>query len=567
MRSSGIPVDPAQVNLIALKQRLHARLVYRTMRVVPVILFISGLFGRTSAQAPFALQISLPDTTVGIYPKLAEKVGEDAYSISGAIRGNGRIVLFEATVDVEGMVQDQFLHALDTAMGNTAPPVPPLRCSDGGLLFLNEASQNDTYYFHLLKTDAAGQVQWNKYYTDSLGTQFTGMRHALVEKDGSYFVFGGYHNVPVNTGWDNFLLRVDANGDVEQVRLFGDQAQASDVPRTLIRTNDNGLITAEILHPYASMSVYHGISVQRWDSSLDLLWSKQYDLGYTHFFHTATELADGGIVLVGARSMMNVGPYLPFLCKLDGAGDVQWTRAALDDQLVWESVLERNDGSLVVRGWKWDGVETRPVIGQLNADGGLMSALILNAAQPAFSAAQLVPVPGDSEFLLVGDTRSTLFHDRGVLVSLDGQLQAACGANAISWADTLLSAQVYDRPVVVSSVSLSSVDAGSEPLVWPFSAQDICLSTPVPDLAPENSIIVSPVPARDVLQLALPQGRAMQAGPFDVVLTNGLGEVVLHQREASSAQLRVDVSGLPAGAYIASIHTPSGRWVGKALVE
>ena len=85
-------MDPAQVNLIALKQRLHARLVYRTMRVVPVILFISGLFGRTSAQAPFALQISLPDTTVGIYPKLAEKVGEDAYSISGAIRGNGRIV-------------------------------------------------------------------------------------------------------------------------------------------------------------------------------------------------------------------------------------------------------------------------------------------------------------------------------------------------------------------------------------------------------------------------------------------------------------------------------------------
>ncbi len=528
---------------------------------------MAGLCSRMSAQAPFALQLSLPDTTVSIQPKLAGKVGEDAYSISGSALSNGQVVLFEATVDGNGVVVDQFLHALDTTMGDNALPVPPLRCSDGGLLFLNEASQNNAYYFHLLKTDASGEVQWNKYYTDSLGTQFGGMRYALVEKDGSYFAFGSYHNVPINTGWDNFLLRVDANGDVEHAWLFGDQADASDVPRTFIHTNDNGLITAEVLHPYSSLSVYHGIAVQRWDSGLNLLWSKQYDFGYTHFFQSATELADGGILLVGARSMMSLSPYLPLICKLDSAGDIQWTRAAQDNQLVWESVHERGDGSLVVRGWKWDGVEARPVIGQLNADGTLVSAHILDAVQPAFSAVQLVPVPGDSEFLLVGDTRSALFHDRGVLLLLDGQLQAECGANTISWADTLLSAAVYERSVVINSVSLSSFDASSEPLAWSFSTEDICLSTHVPGIAVDNSIILSPVPARDHLQLRLPGDLSGVDGAFEVLLSNELGQVVLRQRVVSSAQLRMDVSHLPAGAYVASIITAAGRWVGKALIE
>ena len=96
-----------------------------------------------------------------------------------------------------------------------------------------DANNYDTW---LIKTDEAGELQWQKFYGES-GDDRT--IYGEQTDDGGYIMTGyttGYDSV----GWDVFLVRADSSGAVIWLRTFG--GIADDTGYTVRQTSDGGFI-------------------------------------------------------------------------------------------------------------------------------------------------------------------------------------------------------------------------------------------------------------------------------------------------------------------------------------
>jgi hypothetical protein len=96
-----------------------------------------------------------------------------------------------------------------------------------------DANNYDTW---LIKTDEAGELQWQKFYGES-GDDRT--IYGEQTDDGGYIMTGyttGYDSV----GWDVFLVRADSSGAVIWLRTFG--GKADDTGYTVRQTSDGGFI-------------------------------------------------------------------------------------------------------------------------------------------------------------------------------------------------------------------------------------------------------------------------------------------------------------------------------------
>jgi len=96
-----------------------------------------------------------------------------------------------------------------------------------------DANNYDTW---LIKTDEAGELQWQKFYGES-GDDRTIYREQT--DDGGY-IMTGYTTGYDSTGWDVFLVRADFSGAVTWRRTFG--GMADDTGYTVQQTSDGGSI-------------------------------------------------------------------------------------------------------------------------------------------------------------------------------------------------------------------------------------------------------------------------------------------------------------------------------------
>ena len=96
-----------------------------------------------------------------------------------------------------------------------------------------DANNYDTW---LIKTDEAGELQWQKFYGES-GDDRTIYREQT--DDGGY-IMTGYTTGYDSTGWDVFLVRADFSGAVTWRRTFG--GMADDTGYTVRQTSDGGSI-------------------------------------------------------------------------------------------------------------------------------------------------------------------------------------------------------------------------------------------------------------------------------------------------------------------------------------
>ena len=112
--------------------------------------------------------------------------------------------------------------------------------SDGGYALVGDtnsfgAGGND---FWLVKTDAAGNMQWNKTYGGT-GTD-TGIS-VFQTSDGGY-ALAGYTNSFGAGGKDVWLVKTDAAGNMQWNKTYG--GTGADYGITVIQTSDGGYAIA-----------------------------------------------------------------------------------------------------------------------------------------------------------------------------------------------------------------------------------------------------------------------------------------------------------------------------------
>jgi hypothetical protein len=197
--------------------------------------------------------------------------------------------------------------------------------------------------FWLVKTDAAGTVQWNQTY----GGTYLDEAAALVQTtDGGYALAGTTTSFGVG-GADAWLVKTDANGTMQWNKTYG--GTLDDVANAIVQTKDGG---------YALAAWTGSFGAGDWDFWLVktdvngiVQWNNTY--GGTSRDKTAAlvQTTDGGYALTGETLSFGAGNWDSWLVKIDSAGNAQWNKtyggAGVDEAY---ALVQTRDGGYTLAG-------------------------------------------------------------------------------------------------------------------------------------------------------------------------------------------------------------------------
>ncbi len=126
-----------------------------------------------------------------------------------------------------------------------------VQTSDGGY-----AISGDTYSFGagnsdywLVKTDAAGNMLWNKTYG---GPLFESESAMIQTSDGGFALAGLYNatNVLAGTGGDSWLVKTDAAGNMQWNKTYG--GTGIDYGYSVVQTSDGGYAMSGLTNSFGA---------------------------------------------------------------------------------------------------------------------------------------------------------------------------------------------------------------------------------------------------------------------------------------------------------------------------
>jgi hypothetical protein len=168
------------------------------------------------------------------------------------------------------------------------------------------------YDLFLIKTYANGDVQWAKTYG---GTSYDVASSVQQTSDEGYIVAGW--TISFGAGdYDAFLVKTDENGNVQWAKTYGGTYwdQASSVQQT----SDGGYIVAGFTASFGAGA--YDLFLIKTDANGDVQWAKTY--GGTDWDHASSvqQTSDDGYIVAGFTASFGAGFYDAFLVKTDENG-------------------------------------------------------------------------------------------------------------------------------------------------------------------------------------------------------------------------------------------------------
>ena len=229
---------------------------------------------------------------------------------------------------------------------------------DGGYVIAGEtrsfgAGSQDGW---LVKLNAHGQEEWSQAY----GGEASDVIYAAQKTaDGGYILAGETHSADGATPSksDFWILKTDAAGLVEWERSFGNSEQSltsaaektSDVAHSVRQTRDGGYVLAGS----SAGSSGTGVWLLKTSSDGDLLWSRNPGVAAGAVAYDVVQTTDGGFVVAGRANVVNRGTDAT-LIRTDSNGDTKWTKffgGEYNDEA--RSLILTNDGGYALGGFSW----------------------------------------------------------------------------------------------------------------------------------------------------------------------------------------------------------------------
>jgi hypothetical protein len=213
-----------------------------------------------------------------------------------------------------------------------------VQTSDGGYAVVGNTrfgvSDGDAW---LVKTDAVGNMLWNKTYGG------TGLEtvHILLQA-GSGFAIAGYTNSYGAGGQDAWLVKTDANGNMQWNKTYG--GANTEYAFSLVATPDGGYAMGGYSASFGGFNAY----IVKTDASGTKQWEQTYSTGGFDIGLYLIRTTDGGYALAG-WNYLNGQDFVLF--KTDANGNMQWSKSyggtGLDNCFL---LLQATDGGYVLAG-------------------------------------------------------------------------------------------------------------------------------------------------------------------------------------------------------------------------
>ncbi len=267
---------------------------------------------------------------------------------------------------------------------------------------------------YILKMDAFGNLQWTRTVG---GTNDDGARTIIQTMDGGYLVVGGTQSFGQGS-WDVFVVKLDANGNVQWTRTIG--GSFSDGGFGVVQTVDGGYVIGGRTFSFGQggWDVY----VIRLDAMGNVQWTRTVGGAGNEEGIAIVQTMDGGFAIAGLTSSFGNGSYDMYLVKLDAMGNLQWTRTIGGSG--WDgawSVVQTKDGGYALAGVtsSFGSGASDVYVAKLDGNGNLQWAKAIGG--PADDGGRMIVQTTDGGYAVVGITRS--FGQGGwdvYVVKLDG---------------------------------------------------------------------------------------------------------------------------------------------------
>jgi hypothetical protein len=164
--------------------------------------------------------------------------------------------------------------------------------------------------FWLVKTDASGIMQWNKAYA---GTGYDGASSVVQTNDGGYAIAGD--TIPFGAGWegeDFWLVKTDASGIMQWDKTYGGTKR--DICYSVVQTDDGGYAIAGGTYSFGTGG--EDAWLVKTDASGNVQWDQTYGGTEDDYAYSVIQTSDGGYALAGGTHSFGAGDYDSWLIKL-----------------------------------------------------------------------------------------------------------------------------------------------------------------------------------------------------------------------------------------------------------
>jgi hypothetical protein len=308
-----------------------------------------------------------------------------------------------------------------------------------------EGKSNEFFDYWFLKFNASKELEWQKTYGGSADDRANSV---IQTNDGGYAVVGksksGDGDVLENAGYDDFwITKLDINGSVSWVQSFG--YSGSDVPYSIIQTNDQGYLLSGVLDVSASNGQGDRLTniqgrhaggdywIIKLSSSGVKEWSNYYGGTFTDTAYSAIQTNDNGYIIVGSSDSTDVdisnnkGNYDFWIIKISELGTLIWEKSFGGDQVdEARSISQMADGNyLVIGDTRSSNIDVSQNNGaadvwiiKISPEGSLIWEKTLGGS--SFDVGRSISKTQDDGFLIAGNSRSS----DGVLDINNGQNDA-----------------------------------------------------------------------------------------------------------------------------------------------
>ena len=210
-----------------------------------------------------------------------------------------------------------------------------VQAKDGGFVLAGSAGSVPSRVTHIVKTDAAGNVQWSQ------NLSLNSLAQVIATDDGGYTLLGStYVSVSGSSSGSSSIIHLSSNGIVAWANPLSGFA-----PKTGIQTSDGGYIVVGQSDPYHYLSPTIFLKLDNFGS---ISWYKLYDNQPIYCPRSLITCEEGGYLFAATT------PDYRCLVKVDQNGTIRtvftlntlWTRY-YDSSI---SVIQSSDGNYVFAG-------------------------------------------------------------------------------------------------------------------------------------------------------------------------------------------------------------------------
>ena len=225
-----------------------------------------------------------------------------------------------------------------------------IETSDGGyaLAGYTRSFGAGEYDFWLVKTDAYGNMEWNKTYGGPEHELFTSL---VVTSDGGYALAG---STAAATPWASWLVKTDAYGNMEWNKTYG--GTELDSVYSLVEASDGGYALAGTKFYLDAGESATDLWLLKTDAFGNMEWNQTYevvpslvDRAFSKALGSLVATSDGGYAITGVSSVFGSEDF--WLVKTDAAGSMEWNQTYGGPDLDWPtSLITTSDGGYTLAG-------------------------------------------------------------------------------------------------------------------------------------------------------------------------------------------------------------------------